>query len=106
MPLVRIDIPKGKMPEQERAISQGIQAALVETFDVPKDDLFQIISARPPTEMMHAPAYLGLEYSQDLTVIHLTVSDTRTLEQKKRCRPAARRHARRASRRRVHLHSA
>jgi phenylpyruvate tautomerase PptA (4-oxalocrotonate tautomerase family) len=85
MPLVRIAVPQGKSPEHRRAISEGVQRALVETFDVPEDDLFQIISEhRPGTEIVHAPSYLGIEYSQDLTLIQLTVSDTRTLEQKKR----------------------
>jgi 4-oxalocrotonate tautomerase len=35
MPLVRIDLPKGKSSEFRRAIAQGIQDALVETFEVP-----------------------------------------------------------------------
>jgi 4-oxalocrotonate tautomerase len=84
MPLVRIDLPKGKTADHAKAISQGVQAALVETFNVPKDDLFQVISSGPDTQIVHAPSYLGLQYSDDLTLIQLTVSDTRTIEQKKR----------------------
>jgi len=33
---------------------------------------------------VHAPRYLGIAYSDDLTLIQLTVSDTRNLEQKKK----------------------
>src|SRR3954453_20167888 len=85
MPLVRIALPGGKGPEYRKAISEGIQLALVETFDVPKDDLFQIITEHAPqAEIVRAPSYLGIEYSDDLTLIQLTVSDTRTLDQKKR----------------------
>ena len=85
MPLVRIDMPKGKSPEFRRAISQGIQAALVETFDVPQDDLFQIVSEHAAdSPIVHAPSYLGLQYSPGLIIIQLTVSDTRSLAQKRR----------------------
>ena len=85
MPLVRIDLPKGKTAEDRKAISDGVQAALVETFNVPKDDLFQVITTHGlESQIVHAPTYLGLEYSKDLTLIQLTVSDTRTVDQKKR----------------------
>jgi 4-oxalocrotonate tautomerase len=84
MPLVRIALPKGKTAEYRSAISRGVQAALVETFGVPADDLFQIISEHQPGgELVRPKSYLGIEYSNDLVVIQLTVSDTRTLEQKK-----------------------
>jgi 4-oxalocrotonate tautomerase len=83
MPLVRIDLPEGRTAEDRKAISDGVQAALVETFNVPKDDLFQVIAAHGP-QIVHAPGYLGIAYSNDLTLIQLTVSDTRTLDQKKR----------------------
>ena len=84
MPLVRITMPKGKTPEHRKAISQGVHAALVETFNVPNDDLFQIITeAAPETEIVHAPSYLGISYTNDLVLIQITVSDTRTVEQKK-----------------------
>ena len=84
MPLVRIAMPKGKSSGFRRAISQGVQDALVETFNVPKDDLFQIITeGAPQAEIVHAPSYLGIAYTDDLVLIQLTVSDTRTIEQKK-----------------------
>jgi phenylpyruvate tautomerase PptA (4-oxalocrotonate tautomerase family) len=84
MPLVRITMPKGKTPQYRKAISQGIQSALVETFNVPQDDLFQIITeAVPQAEIVHAPSYLGIAYTDDLVLIQITVSDTRTVEQKK-----------------------
>jgi 4-oxalocrotonate tautomerase len=85
MPLVRIAMPKGKSPEFRRAISQGVQAALVETFGVPEQDLFQIITQHDADNpIIHAPNYLGIAYSDDLTIIQLTVSDTRSLGEKRR----------------------
>ena len=85
MPLVRISIPAGKMSAHRKSISEGVQRALIETFDVPKDDLFQIISEyEPHSGLVRPSSYLGIEYSDNLIFIQLTVSDTRTLEQKKR----------------------
>jgi 4-oxalocrotonate tautomerase len=84
MPLVRIAVPAGKSAEHRRAVSEGVQRALVETFGVPEDDLFQIVTEHGPgTEIVRPASYLGIEYSDDLTLIQLTVSDTRTVEQKK-----------------------
>ena len=65
-------------------MSAGVQQALVETFDVPKDDLFQVITEHGPgTEIVHASRYLGIAYSDDLTLIQLTVSASRGVTQKK-----------------------
>lgn len=84
MPLVRIALPAGKPPAYRKAVSQGVHRALVETFGVPEDDLFQIVTEHAAgTEIVHAPSYLGIAYSDNLIVIQITVSDTRTVEQKK-----------------------
>jgi 4-oxalocrotonate tautomerase len=85
MPLVRFAVPRSRSAEHRKAISRGIQQALVETFDVPEDDLFQVITEHEPgVEIVRPASYLGISYSQDLTFIQLTVSDTRSVEQKKR----------------------
>lgn len=84
MPLARITIPKGKTPEYRKAISQGVHSALVETFNVPQDDLFQIITeGAPQADIVHAPSYLGIAYTDDLILIQITVTNSRTVEQKK-----------------------
>jgi phenylpyruvate tautomerase PptA (4-oxalocrotonate tautomerase family) len=84
MPLVRIDLPKGKGAEVRGAISRGVQAALVEIFNVPADDLFQVITEHEAgIGLVRPKSYLGIEYSDDLVLIQLTVSDTRGIEQKK-----------------------
>ena len=84
MPLARIAVPNGKTAEYRSAISRGVHSALMETFNVPADDLFQVITEHAPgTQLVRPPSYLGIEYSNDLVIIQLTVSDTRTVELKK-----------------------
>ena len=84
MPLVRIALPQAKGAAHRKAISSGIQRALMETFGVPQDDLFQVITEHQPgAEIVRPTSYLDIEYSDDLTLIQITVSDTRTVDQKK-----------------------
>jgi 4-oxalocrotonate tautomerase len=57
---------------------------MLNTFNVPADDHFQVLSeSGPGTEIVRPPQYLGLVYSDDLTFIQITCNDTRSVEQKK-----------------------
>jgi 4-oxalocrotonate tautomerase len=84
MPLVRIDHVASKPASFRAAISQGIQDAMMATFNVKEDDRFQVISEHTPgTAIVHAPSYVGIKYSDELTIIQITCNDTRTLDQKR-----------------------
>lgn len=83
MPLVRIDMPKGKSTSYRQAISAGVHQALIKIFNVPADDLFQIMTEHGPDGLIHTPSYLGNTYSQEFIIVPITVNDTRTLDQKK-----------------------
>ncbi len=84
MPFVRINHPAGKPPAFRAAISRGVYRAMLDTFDVPADDLFQVLSeSGPGTEMVRPQQYLGIKYSDDLIFIQITCNDTRTVDQKK-----------------------
>jgi phenylpyruvate tautomerase PptA (4-oxalocrotonate tautomerase family) len=43
VPLVRISLIKGKSAAYVRSIADGVHKALVETYDVPENDRFQLI---------------------------------------------------------------
>lgn len=84
MPLVRIDHPAGKPAGFRAAISRGVHQAMLDTFDVPIDDFFQVLSEGDAgTEMVRPEQYLGIRYTSDLTFIQITCNDTRTIDQKK-----------------------
>lgn len=83
MPLVRIDIRRGKSPAYKKALCDGIYRAMRETFNVPEDDRFILVNEHEADNFVHADSYLGITYTDDLVIIQATVSDTRTLEQKK-----------------------
>ncbi|HET9817279.1 MAG TPA: tautomerase family protein [Xanthobacteraceae bacterium] len=83
MPLVRISLRQGKPPEYRKAIRDGVYDAMRETFEVPKDDRFMVVSEHEAEDFDYDARYFGIDRSDDLVILQLTVSNTRTLEQKK-----------------------
>jgi 4-oxalocrotonate tautomerase len=83
MPLVRIDLRRGKSAEYKKAICDSVYQALREIFKVPENDRFMVVSDHGDADFIHSQTYLGIEYSGDFVILQLTVSDTRTVEQKK-----------------------
>ena len=82
MPLVRIDLRKGKPDTYREAISRIVHEALV-SVGVPKDDRFQVISEHEPPNFAFDPTYLGIRRTEDLVIIQITWNEGRTVEQKK-----------------------
>jgi phenylpyruvate tautomerase PptA (4-oxalocrotonate tautomerase family) len=83
MPLTRIALRAGKSVEYRKALTDSIQRSLVETFNVPKDDQFVLITEHEAGNLIYNRQYLNIERSEDFVVIQLTVSNTRTIDQKK-----------------------
>lgn len=83
MPLVRIDLRRGKSAAYKKAICDGIYRAMTESFAVPKDDRFMIVNEHDADNFVHAESYLDIAYSDDLVIIQITANDTRALDQKK-----------------------
>jgi phenylpyruvate tautomerase PptA (4-oxalocrotonate tautomerase family) len=83
MPLTRIAVRAGKSADYRRALTQGIQRALVAEFNVPEDDIFMAITEHDESNLVYDRHYLGIERSDDFVMIQLTVTNSRTQEQKK-----------------------
>jgi phenylpyruvate tautomerase PptA (4-oxalocrotonate tautomerase family) len=83
MPLTRIDLRPGKPAAYRKALTQGLQRALVDVFNVPEDDIFMVITEHDESNFVYGKNYLGIERSDDLILIQVTLNNTRTLEQKK-----------------------
>ena len=83
MPLSRISLRKGKSAQYRQAILDGVYLAMRETFDVPEDDRFMIVTEHADGDFVYGPHYLGIDRSDDLVIIQLTVSNTRPLEKKR-----------------------
>jgi len=83
MPLVRIDLRRGKSPAQLAALRDGIYQAMRETFNVPEDDRFILVSQHDADEFDCDPNYLGIARSDDLVIVQITCNSGRTMEQKR-----------------------
>ncbi|MBF9197969.1 tautomerase family protein [Microvirga terrestris] len=83
MPLIRISLQKGKPAAYRKALANGVYLALREAFNVPEGDLFVTISEHEEGNFFYGANYLDIQRSDDLVIIQITVSNTRTVEQKK-----------------------
>jgi phenylpyruvate tautomerase PptA (4-oxalocrotonate tautomerase family) len=83
MPLTRISLRRGKPAAYRRAVADNVYAAMRETFEVPDDDRFMVVTEHDEADFTYGRRYLGIDRSDDLLIIQLTVSNTRTVEQKK-----------------------
>lgn len=83
MPMTRVSLRRGKPAAYRQAILDGLYLAMRETFDVPDDDRFMTISEHDEGDFSYGKSYLGIARSDDLVMIQITVSKTRTIAQKK-----------------------
>ncbi|NVO15810.1 MAG: tautomerase family protein [Rhodoplanes sp.] len=82
MPLTRVSLRRGKPAAYRKAILDGLYAAMHETFTVPEGDRFMLVSEHDADDFDYGPDYFGIHRSDDLVIIQLTVSNTRTFAQK------------------------
>lgn len=84
MPLARISLARGKSREYLKALSEELHAAMVESFEVPQDDMFQLIHQHDPDEMVFDPHYMGVDRSSDVVFITLATGRPRSTQTKLR----------------------
>ena len=84
MPLVRIDFLEGKQPDYGVQVGLIVARAMTDTFNVPKDDLFQVITAHPKTGLQFDRDYLGIHRTEDCIFVQITLNSGRTVEMKQR----------------------
>lgn len=83
MPLVHITLRTGHSPEFVRDIGTSVHDALVAQANVPPDDRFQIFHVIEPHQLVAHATYGGVERSDGLIVIEITLNAGRTLEVKR-----------------------
>ena len=83
VPLVRITLRRGRTPEFLREASNAIHEALVATANVPADDRFHIIEEVDHDHLVAHATYGGVERSDALIVVQITLNAGRTVEVKR-----------------------
>ncbi len=72
MPLVRIDLMRGRTPEQLRALADTVQEVMLDVFAAPPGDRYQVIHQHDAGELIIEDTGLGIERSDGVTVIQVT----------------------------------
>src|SRR5262249_58668632 len=73
MPLAKLHVLEGQYDEARLdKLSSAVQNGLISALDIPPEDFFQIIHVLPKSRFRHTPSFLGLDYSDDLTVLEIT----------------------------------
>ncbi|MET8767138.1 tautomerase family protein [Streptomyces sp. NPDC004658] len=84
MPLVRIDLVRGRRPDDIRAIADAAHRALVDVLDIPERDRFQIITEHDADHVIALDAGLGFERTGGLVMIQIFTQSGRSTEVKQR----------------------
>jgi phenylpyruvate tautomerase PptA (4-oxalocrotonate tautomerase family) len=83
VPLIPISLRAGKPADYRQAIAENIYESLRETFNVPENDFFATVNELESGDFIYDRKYFDIARSDDLVLIQLTVSNTRSVEQKK-----------------------
>ena len=84
MPLVRIALREGTSVQYRQALADGVHQAMVEAIEIPAQDRFQIITEHPANGLIYDPSYLGIERSDKIVLVQITLSGGRKPAQKKK----------------------
>ncbi|MBR1221188.1 tautomerase family protein [Bradyrhizobium sp. U87765 SZCCT0131] len=83
MPLTRVSLRRGKPAAYRAALLDSLYRTMRDTFDVPEDDRFMVLTEHDEPDFAYGATYLGIRRSDDLVIVQITVSNTRTVTQKK-----------------------
>ena len=72
MPLVKVNLRKGRSAVDKAAIGDSIQSALEAILKVPEADRYQLFTEFDDENFRHTGSYLGLEYSPQLLIVEIT----------------------------------
>jgi 4-oxalocrotonate tautomerase len=83
MPLVHVSLRAGKPDAYRQAILDNLYRAMRETLNVPEGDQFMTLTEHDAPNFRNGGSCFGVERSDDVVFIQITVFNTRTFEQKK-----------------------
>jgi phenylpyruvate tautomerase PptA (4-oxalocrotonate tautomerase family) len=82
MPLVRIDLQKGKDSSYRQKAGRIVYEAMVAHTGVPQNDRFQIIAEHSADNFIYDPDYLGIHRTSDLIMVQIFFNEGRSVAQK------------------------
>jgi phenylpyruvate tautomerase PptA (4-oxalocrotonate tautomerase family) len=83
MPLIRIDMLRGKPPEYRAALRDTIYQTLHDVVGVPADDRHEVITEHEPENLNIAPNFFGVQRTSDAILVQITFNEGRSIDQKR-----------------------
>ncbi len=83
MPYTHISLKKGKSLEYRSTLMEQVYLAMRETIAIPKNDRFATITELGAGNFNTSGDYAGIDRSDDIVIIQITLNAGRTVEQKK-----------------------
>ena len=83
MPLVTIDLLRGRSCQELDAISSAVHRAMVELLDVPERDRLQIITEHEPRSLRFDPGYLDIDRDPSFILVRITLATGRATDAKR-----------------------
>lgn len=83
MPFVNIYLPERYPKELKNTISLSVHESLMEIFNIPEDDYFQVIHPVSPENLIFPDCYLDISHASDLIYVQVICGPGRTVEMKK-----------------------
>lgn len=83
MPLTKISAPKHLEFTKVKLLADAVQEGLVQTCNVPPEDLFQLIARFEAEEIILDPSFGGVSRSRNTCIAEITFLRGRTDEQKR-----------------------
>ena len=82
MPLVRIELRRGKPPEYRRTLAEEVYEAMRDAIKIPENDKFVVVSEHGPEDFVYDRHYLGIDRTDDFVTVQIALRRGRTVEAK------------------------
>lgn len=83
MPLVRIDLLEGNTAEFKSQLGELVYESMLETIGIPEEDKFVVVNDLKAEELIFSTNYLGVDRTEGIVIIRITMNEGRTTEVKK-----------------------
>ena len=87
MPFTQISLRKGKSSDFRRELMEQVYVAMRESITIPENDRFATITEPEDGNFNNSGDYLGINRSDDIVYIQITLNSGRTTDKKRRFTP-------------------
>lgn len=82
MPFVQINLAQNLSEAVKKNISQSIHESLIDHFNIPADDFFQVINELRATDLLFPDSYMNIPHTSNMVYIQIIARSGRTSEMK------------------------